>query len=201
MMKRQKKNKDIKTEQNAIKAVTTEDKKIDDTEQNSAAETPCAPEVQAKEDEISRLKNQYIRLMADFDNYRKRQVREREEYIKRSNEQLLGDILPVVDHLEMALQKVDDQDDPFVSGIKLVYDQFIAVLKRCGMEPVEAHGKEFNPEMHEAISYIPSLNVPANRVIDQLRCGWLLSGHLMRAAQVIVSSGQPAESDAENVSD
>ncbi len=201
MMKRQKKNKDIKTEQNAEDAVTAEDKKIQDTEQNSADEVPCAPEAQAGEDEISRLKNQYIRLMADFDNYRKRQVREREEYIKRSNERLLGDILPVVDHLEMALQKVDDRDDPFVSGIKLVYDQFIAVLKRCGMEPVEARGEDFNPELHEAISYIPSLNVPANRVIDQLRCGWLLSGHLMRAAQVIVSSGQPAESDAENVSD
>ncbi len=149
------------------------------------------------EEEIARLKNQYLRLMADFDNYRKRQTREREDFVKRSNERLLGDLLPVADHLQMALAKVDNTEDPFAAGVKLVYDQFIAVLKRCGMEPVQAGGEPFNPELHEAISYIPSPSVEAGRVIDQLRCGWTISGHLMRAAQVIVSSGPPPESDGE----
>jgi molecular chaperone GrpE len=143
------------------------------------------------EEEIARLKNQYLRLMADFDNYRKRQARERDDFVKRSNERLLGDLLPVVDHLEMALTKIENTQDPFAAGVKLVYEQFIAVLKRCGMEPVQARGESFNPELHEAISYIPSPSVPSGRVIDQLRCGWTISGHLMRAAQVIVSSGEP----------
>jgi molecular chaperone GrpE len=159
-------------------------------------------EQESEEEEITRVKNQYIRLMADFDNYRKRQVREREEFVKRSNERLLADILPVLDHLELALKKIENPEDPFATGVKLVYEQFRGVLTRCGMEPIEALGEEFNPEIHEALSYIPSPTVPANKVIDQFRCGWNISGHLMRAAQVIVSSGKPDEdADAENVSD
>lgn len=159
-------------------------------------------EQETAEEEITRVKNQYIRLMADFDNYRKRQVREREEFVKRSNERLLADILPVFDNLELALKKIEDPEDPFATGVKLVYDQFRGVLNRCGMEPIEALGEEFNPEIHEALSYIPSPSVPANKVIDQFRCGWTINGHLMRAAQVIVSSGKPDEdADEENVSD
>jgi molecular chaperone GrpE len=154
------------------------------------------------EEEAAQIKNQYIRLMADFDNYRKRQAREREEFVKRSNERLLGDILPVVDNLELALKKISDPEDPFAAGVKLVFDQFLSVLKRCGLTPIEAQGKEFNPEQHEALSYIPSPTVPANQVIDQFRCGWDLSGHLMRAAQVIVSSGKPNDTaDQESISD
>jgi molecular chaperone GrpE len=182
---------ELKAEKNVTADETTETS----SEANKPeSQTVAVPE--STEDEIARVKNQYIRLMADFDNYRKRQAREREEIIKRSNERLLGDILPVVDHLELALKKVNDPEDPFAVGVKLVYDQFLGVLTRCGLTPIEAKGEEFNPERHEALSYIPSPVVPANRVIDQFRCGWSLSGHLMRAAQVIVSSGKP-DNDAE----
>jgi molecular chaperone GrpE len=140
--------------------------------------------------------------MADFDNYRKRQAREREEFAKRSNERLLEDLLPVVDHLKLALAEITDPEEPFCKGVKLVHDQFEGVLKRYGLTRIEATGETFNPELHEALSYIPSPVVPANQVIDQFRCGWKLSGHLMRAAQVIVSSGKPDENDEqEGVSD
>lgn len=156
----------------------------------------------SSEETIAQLKNQHLRLMADFDNYRKRQAREREEFMKRSNERLLEDLLPVVDHLKLALSTVADPEEPFCKGVKLVHDQFEGVLKRYGLSPIEATGEIFNPEFHEALSYIPSPTVPANQVIDQFRCGWALSGHLMRAAQVIVSSGKPDESDEqEGVSD
>ena len=177
-------------------------------ENNSTEETPktteeSSVEQESTENEFIRLKNQYIRLMADFDNYRKRQSREREEFVKRSNEQLLADILPVLDNLKLALKKIEDPEDPFATGVKLVYDQFRGVLNRYGMEPVEALGEKFNPDKHEALSYIPSPTVPANKVIDQFRCGWAINGHLMRAAQVIVSSGKPEENGEteENVSD
>ncbi len=171
------------------------------------AENNITAEISEEQDstgnEIARLKDQYIRLMADFDNYRKRQSREREEFVKRSNERLLADILPVLDNLELALNKTEDPKDPFTKGVKLVYDQFRGVLTRCGMEPIEALGEEFDPDKHEAISYIPSPTVPLNKVIDQFRCGWIINGHLMRAAQVVVSSGKPEENGdtLENVSD
>lgn len=147
------------------------------------------------EEATAQLKNQYLRLMADFDNYRKRQAREREEFTKRSNERLLEDLLPVVDHLKLALAEITDPEDPFSKGVKLVHDQFEGVLNRYGLTRIEATGEVFNPELHEALSYIPSPVVPANQVIDQFRCGWKLSGRLMRAAQVIVSSGEPDAND------
>jgi molecular chaperone GrpE len=152
--------------------------------------------------ELALMKDRYARLMADFDNYRKRQTREREEWIKRANEELLGDLLPIVDHLELAIGKSPDLANPFVAGVKLVYDQFLALLERFGVTPIDAKGQPFNPDWHEALSQMTSATVPANEVIDQFRRGWCLAGRLLRPAQVIVSSGAPDEEQAaaENVS-
>ena len=92
-----------------------------------------------------------------------------------------------------------------MTGIKLVYDQFLSLLDRYGMKPIDAKGKPFDPAFHEALSQMTSATVPANVVIDQFRRGWLLAGRLLRPAQVIVSSGAPdpkqAESENDSVSD
>ena len=138
--------------------------------------------------EFAALKDRYARLLADFDNYRKRQAREREDWIKRANESLLEDFLPVTDTLELALAKTD-LSDPFAAGVKLVYDQFIAALEKHGITPLDAKGQPFNPDWHEALSHVPSDTVPENEVIEQFRRGWCIGGRLMRPAQVIVSSG------------
>ncbi|MDR2850318.1 MAG: nucleotide exchange factor GrpE [Verrucomicrobiota bacterium] len=162
------------------------------------AEPAPAPEAQ----ELALMKDRYTRLMADFDNFRKRQVREREDLVKRANEDLLGDLLPVVDHLELALAQAADRESPFVVGVGLVYDQLLALLDRYGMKTFDTRGEPFDPTYHEALSQMPSATVPANAVIDQFRRGWLLGGRLLRPAQVIVSSGAPdgAAADAENTS-
>jgi molecular chaperone GrpE len=164
-----------------------------------------APKPSPEAAELAAVKDRYARLMADFDNFRKRQVREREEWIKRANEELLGDLLPVVDHLELALGKTVNPSDPFAVGVKMVYDQFIALLDRNGVTPIDSQGQPFNPAFHEALSQMSSATVPAHVVIDQFRRGWLLAGRLLRPAQVIVSSGAPdpeqAAGDAESVSD
>jgi molecular chaperone GrpE len=152
------------------------------------APEPAKPTV---EEELDAMKDRYMRLMADFDNFRKRQIREREEWIKRANENLLSDFLPVVDHLDIALAKEKDATNPFVAGIKMVYDQFVAALEKNNVVPVDAKGQPFNPEWHEALSQVPSETVPANEVIEQFKRGWSLSGRLLRPAQVIVSSGKP----------
>ncbi len=155
--------------------------------------------------ELAALKERYARLMADFDNFRKRQVREREDWLKRANEDLLGNLLPTVDHLELAIRKATAPDDPFVAGVRLVYDQLLALLDRYGMTPIDAKGQPFDPAIHEALSQMSSATVPANAVIDQFRRGWRLAGRLLRPAQVIVSSGAPdekqAEAEASGVSD
>ncbi len=166
-----------------------------------APSEPAAPDAQ----ELLLLKDRYARLMADFDNYRKRQLREREDWVKRANEELLGDLLPVIDHLELALAQATDPASPFVVGVKLVYDQFLALLDRNGMVPLDAKGEPFDPSYHEALSQMSSATVPANIVMDQFRRGWLLGGRLLRPAQVIVSSGAPdpafADNEPSNVTD
>jgi molecular chaperone GrpE len=170
------------------------------------APAPAAPDEPSPDAaELALMKDRYARLMADFDNFRKRQTREREDLIKRSNEALLADLLPVVDHLELALAQAADPASPFVVGVKLVYDQFLALLDRYGMKSFDAKGEPFDPSYHEALTQMSSPTVPANSVIDQFRRGWLLGGRLLRPAQVIVSSGIPDEQNAEaenqNVSD
>ena len=170
------------------------------TAETSPAEPAAAPaqeEPAQESQELAVLKDRYARLMADFDNYRKRQLREREDLIKRANEDLLGDLLPVLDHMELALAKAPSPDEPFVAGVKMVYDQFITLLDRYGMTPLDTKGEPFDPTYHEALSQMNSDTVPANVIIDQFRRGWLLGGRLLRPAQVIVSSGAPEPQTAD----
>ena len=151
--------------------------------------------VSPEQAELAALKDRYARLLADFDNFRKRQVREREDWGKRANESLLEDFLPVVDNLELALGNAPDLSNPFAVGVKLVYDQFVIALEKHGVTPLDAKGKPFNPEWHEALSQMPSDTVPENEVIEQFRRGWCIGGRLMRPAQVIVSSGTSNSSE------
>ena len=164
---------------------------------------PAKPSPEAVE--LAAFKDRYVHLMADFDNYRKRQNREREDLVKRANEDLLGDLLPVVDHLELALKKATDKNDPVMTGVKMVYDQFMALFERYDMKPIDAKGQPFDPAFHEALSQMSSATVPAHMVLDQFRRGWMLAGRLLRPLQVIVSSGAPdteqAESENESVAD
>jgi len=169
---------------------------------------PAAAEAEKNAPEAKELaaqKDRYMRLMADFDNFRKRQIREREEWLKRANEELLGDLLPIVDHLELALKKTAAPADPFAAGVKLVYDQFISLLDRYGVTPIDAKGQPFDPSIHEALSQMTSPTVPAHVVLDQFRRGWRLAGRLLRPAQVVVSAGAPnpeqASAETDSVSD
>lgn len=193
MSKHEKHHKDEKTEateQTPVAEQATPEAVVAESEVIEAAPAPAeAPPT--PESELAAMKERYLRLMADFDNFRKRQIREREEWIKRANESLLADFLPVVDHLHIALDKETDHSAPFVAGVKMVYDQFVAALEKNNVVPVDAKGQPFNPEWHEALSQVPSDTVPANEVIEQFRRGWSLSGRLLRPAQVIVSAGKP----------
>jgi molecular chaperone GrpE len=153
-------------------------------------------DVSAKEDEPLRI--QLMRLRADFDNFRKRQVRERAEWITRANEDLFLELLPVLDHYEMGLKSAEDhQIDSSVSeGFKLVYTQLIDLLEKHNVTPVEAIGEAFNPHVHEALTHMPS-DKPAETVIEQIRRGYTLGDKLLRAAQVVVSSGPAEEKESE----
>ncbi|MBP7830970.1 MAG: nucleotide exchange factor GrpE [Kiritimatiellae bacterium] len=158
------------------------------------AAEPAPGEEEVVSREIETLKDQMLRLQADFDNYRKRSARERQEQAARAAEDLLRDLLPVADHFEMGLKTAREHgaDPSVVDGFQLVCDQLQAVMRKAGLEPIAADGQPFNPEVHEAVSHLPSETVPADRVIEQTRAGYRLGGKLLRAAQVVVSRGPEA---------
>ena len=144
------------------------------------------------------LQLQMLRLQADFDNFRKRQVRERADWITRANEDLFLEMLPAIDHFEMGLKSAEDHqtDCSVTDGFKLVYNQLLDLLKKFNVTPIEAVGQTFDPHNHEALTHMPS-EEPAETVVQEIRRGYLLGDKLLRAAQVVVSSGPAEEKESD----
>lgn len=179
------------------------EEKAEEKPDAGAAEEPDAggngrtesPEKLSEENE--QLRDRMLRLQADFDNFRKRQLRERTETVRRATEHLMLELLPVCDHLEMALEAAERQNDPLAEGVKLVFEQLRQVLERASLQAVEADGVEFDPNLHEAVAHIPSEEVPENHIIQQTRRGYRLGEKLLRPAQVVVSSGSSGSGEEE----
>jgi molecular chaperone GrpE len=168
------------------------------TEEVETPSTAPEPDDAAEEKEEEPLRLQLMRLQADFDNFRKRQTRERAEWILRANEDLFLEILPVLDHYEMGLKSAEEHqtDCSVTEGFKMVYNQLLDVLKKSNVEPIDAVGKPFDPHHHEALTHMPS-DEPAETVVQEVRRGYMMGDKLLRAAQVIVSSGKPEENGLE----
>lgn len=145
-------------------------------------------------DETEKLRDRLLRLQADFDNYRKRVQREKNELYRRANEDIMIELLPALDHLEMALDAAATHDAPaaFTEGFRLVAEQLLAALGKFGLTPIDAEGQPFDVNLHEAVSHLPSADVPEEHVMNQVRRGYRLGDFLLRPAQVVVSSGPPA---------
>ena len=134
-------------------------------------------------------KDMYARMLADFDNYRKRVSREREELVKFASSETVKDMLTTADNLALAISQAKDPEDPFVKGVSLAYEGFLKVLKDHGAESFESIGEELDPNRHEAIATLPSDTVAEGKISTEVKKGWMLNGKLLRAAQVVVSSG------------
>ena len=145
-------------------------------------------------------RSQFVRLQADFDNFRKRTRREQGEWYQRANENLIEELLPILDHFEMGLQTAHAHptETSVIDGFQLVNDQLRSVLTKFGLSAIEAKGEVFDPHQHEAITYMPSPDYPAETVMEQTRRGYRLSGKLIRPAQVVVSSGPSEGMSADN---
>lgn len=173
--------------------------KSESLEKPESPETPEAPETPEKPEKPAEpdWKDQYARMLADFDNYRKRVARDREELAQFAAKDILKDLLPTVDNLALALDKAENKEDPFVQGVKLAYDGFLKALADHGATPIDSVGEPFDANYHEALAQLPSPDVAEGVVMNEVKRGWLLHGKLLRAAQVVVSSGAP-EKPAEN---
>ena len=171
------------------------------TPQDSGAESEAKTETPAEEEKQDKSEDKpaepdwktlYALTLADFDNYKKRAARDREDTYRYAEMDILKDVLPAVDNLSLALANATaNKDDPFVKGVELVYDTLLKSLKEHGAEPFDSVGKDLDTEKMEAIATLPSPDVPEGKVSIESKKGWMLKDKVLRAAQVVVSSGKP----------
>ncbi len=159
-----------------------------------------APEQSDAQDEMAsiqadldRFRDLAMRSQADFENYKKRCAREKEEAIKYANKSLLEKLISIVDHFELGLEAArgEGEKSPIYSGMGLVLKQLQDFLAENGLQPIDAVGQKFDPNLHEAIGHEPSVEVPEGTVIRQTRRGYRLKDRLLRPSAVVVSSGSP----------
>ncbi len=161
---------------------------------NEAGSSSIQDELAVKSEECKALNDKYIRLAAEFDNYKRLSQRDQRDQIRFGNEQLLKELLPVVDNMERAIKAAQTSggDAALVQGVELTLKQLSGALGKFGVQTIETVGQEFDPSAHQAVSYGPSDDVPANKVLDEFQKGYRLHDRILRAAMVSVSSG-PAQ--------
>jgi molecular chaperone GrpE len=188
------KDEEVLAEEELADKEAAEAEELPDTEIIEEDNIPPAVE----EEEEESLRDQFVRLQADFANFRNRTQRERLALYQRANEDLFLELLPVLDHYEMGLHTAEEHhaDKAVTDGFRLVYDQFQNILAKFNVEPINAVGEEFDPHKHEALTHMPSDEYPAEVCSNQVKCGYMFGDKLLRAAQVVVSSG-PAGNDKE----
>jgi molecular chaperone GrpE len=143
-------------------------------------------EESGEDERLAALEDQLLRVAADFENYKKRAAREREEYVTFANERLIKELLPVLDDLERALQAASEHEEAKLEeGVQLVYRALAALLERNGVKEIETDGK-FDPHVHEALLSQPS-EAEQGSVVDVLQKGYTLGDRVVRPARVIVA--------------
>lgn len=175
---------DIKDDEIEIEAVNEDGTRIE------------APQTEPQKEPAEDYKDKYLRLYADFDNYRKRMAKDKEDLVRYANENLIYEFLPSLDNLEIALKHVDaDSKDPLAEGVRMTLREIRRTLEKFGLKRVEAEGKPFDPEFHHAISRVEHGDMDENMVVQEMRAGYVYNDKVLRAAMVSVSKKpvSPAE--------
>ena len=165
---------------------------LDGSDEESAGETSDLQQaLDSKADECKALNEKYLRLAAEFDNYKRLAQRDQRDQIKFGNEQILKELLPVVDNLERAIKssKGASAIDALTQGVELTLKQLMGALAKFGVTAVESVGQSFDPATQQAVAQVPSDTVPENHVVEEYQKGYLLQDRILRPAMVTVSTG------------
>ena len=140
-----------------------------------------------KEDELALLNDKYLRLVAEYDNYRKRTAKEKESIYPEAKVSVVSAILPVLDNFERALASAQS-DDAFAQGVKMILKQFEDTLKNIGVEVIPAIGEKFNPNFHNAVMHIDDDNYGENEVVEEFQKGYKIGDRIVRYSMVKVAN-------------
>ena len=160
-----------------------ENEKLEDPVPNADPES----QIRAERDD---LYDRLLRKQAEFDNYRKRVERERSDYVQFASAELMRELLNAMDSFDLAIHNAGSESaasDNILRGLDLIYKQFQDTLARFGLKAIEARGQAFDPNLHQAVSTIPSDDVEENTVVEELRKGYMLNGRLLRPVMVSVA--------------
>jgi len=178
----------------------TEEKRELNTEEESSEESENLDEYN---ESLAEANDKYLRLYADFENYKKITARNKEELLKYANEDLITEILTVIDHLELALQHSTEGDasNALAEGVNLTLKELRNILDKYGLISIDALGKPFDPSLHHAMSQVEAEGTDDNTVVKEFRKGYMLKGRVLRATLVGVSKKQTESGDKESDSD
>jgi len=175
--------------------------KEQDTEAKSAVEekeeskkskkNKAEKKIEELEEKNNELNDKYLRLYSEFDNYRKRTQKERLDLLRNASQDMIVDLLPVLDDFDRALQIIlaDNQNTETSKGVELIFNKLFNLMAQKGLEPMDAMGKEFDTDFHEAITNIPAPKPEdKGKVLDVVQKGYLLNGKIIRFAKVVVGN-------------
>lgn len=155
-------------------------------------------DLESAQEEAKQTYDRFLRVSAEFENYKKRSARETDEFRKYANESLINALLPVIDNLERAVNSSKENNcdnDSLVDGVVLILNEIIKVLEKSNVKPIESLGKAFDPNFHQAMMQEESDEHPDNSVLQELQKGYLIHNRLLRPAMVVVSKHKSKDRD------
>ena len=183
------KNENIESEVKANEEKVADENAVEEAEETITEENNSKEEVNPLQDKYDQLNNQYIRLAADFDNYRKRHEQEKEALLKYGAENTLKKMIEVLDNFDRGLKAIETVEDceKVKECYNLAYKNFTAVLTKAGLEVIQAEGEIFDPNLHEAVMQTPTSDKPEHTIIAELQKGYKLGDKVLRPTLVNVA--------------
>ncbi|MBD3234809.1 MAG: nucleotide exchange factor GrpE [candidate division Zixibacteria bacterium] len=195
------KKKDAENTEHIDKGNQDSYEKTEQVEEEIREVTPeeVTTETPSTEEKYQQLEDKYVRLVAEFDNYKKRTAKEYGELIKTANRDLLLQLLPILDHLGMAIESDtgDNNTEALQKGLQLIQRDMENFLEKMGVTEIESVGKIFDPNVHEAMMQLPSEDYDEGIVMDQSQKGYMLRDKVLRPAKVIISTGSSTDNTEE----
>ena len=180
----------VKKNKTADKEAEANDKEVQEHQDHKKmSKKELQAEVETLSTELTELKDKYLRIFAEFDNYKKRNIRERMELMNSASQDVVKSLLPILDDFDRAKLSAEDEttDETISDGVLLVYNKLHSVLKQKGLKGMESNNEVFDPELHEAISELPASDESSKgKIIDTVEKGYYLNDKIIRFAKVVV---------------
>lgn len=164
-----------------------QNEQVEETVENTEEITEDIQEESELNKKYNELYDKYLRTLAEYDNFKKRTQKEKDELFSFAAADTVGKILPVIDNLERALS-AGDENDPFVVGVKKVYEQCFEIFEKMGVEKIKAQGCEFDPNVHNAVMHVEDETLGANVVAEELMAGYKYKEKVIRYSMVKVAN-------------